>query len=216
MKRRIINPSKYLQCLIREGEHTTQDFKFEISDAQKIAKTLSAFANTKGGKLLIGVKDNGNITGIQSDEEKYMIEAAADLYCKPKIDYTTKEIEINGKTVLIASIKESKNKPVFARTKNKKPLAYIRIADETMLATTLHLQLWKLESKNKGEFITYTEQEHGLLRYIKEKETLTLNQFYRKTKLRKRAAEFLLAKFIQFEVIELFYTDNKFRIKLKE
>ncbi|MDD4719265.1 MAG: ATP-binding protein [Bacteroides sp.] len=216
MKRRIINPSKYLQCLIREGEHTTQDFKFEISDAQKIAKTLSAFANTKGGKLLIGVKDNGNITGIQSDEEKYMIEAAADLYCKPKIDYTTKEIEINGKTVLIASIQESKNKPVFACSKDNKPLAYVRIKDETMLATTLHLQLWKLGSKEKGEVITYTEQEHNLLGYIKEKETLTLNQFYRKTKRRKRTAEFLLAKFIQFEVIELFYTDNKFRIKLKE
>ncbi len=43
---------------IKEGEHQTQDFKFRIDSSQKIAKTLSAFANTDGGSLLIGVKDN--------------------------------------------------------------------------------------------------------------------------------------------------------------
>lgn len=47
----------YIHALIAEGEHLQQDFKFEISDARKIAKTLSAFANTRGGKLLIDDKD---------------------------------------------------------------------------------------------------------------------------------------------------------------
>ena len=49
----------YIQQLIAEGEHVHQDFKFAISDARKIAKSLSAFANTEGGRLLVGVKDNG-------------------------------------------------------------------------------------------------------------------------------------------------------------
>ena len=71
--------SDYIHALIAEGEHQQQDFKFEISDARKIAKTLSAFANTDGGRLLIGVKDNGRIAGVRSEEEKYMIEAAAQL-----------------------------------------------------------------------------------------------------------------------------------------
>ena len=62
----------YIHALIAEGEHQQQDFKFEISDARKIAKTLSAFANTEGGRLLIGVKDNGRIAGIRSEEEKYI------------------------------------------------------------------------------------------------------------------------------------------------
>ena len=72
----------FIDLLISEGEHQQQDFKFEISNAKKIAKSLSAFANTDGGRLLIGVKDNGKIAGIQSEEELYMIEAAADLYKK--------------------------------------------------------------------------------------------------------------------------------------
>ncbi len=216
MEERKKHSGKHLQGLILEGEHTQQDFKFEISDARKIAKTLSAFANTLGGRLLIGVKDNGNISGIQLDEEEYMIEAAADLYCRPKLNYSIEDVEINGKNILIVEVKESKKKPIYALDENKKKLAYIRINDETMLATTLHLQLWRLGRKEKGEFITYTEQEHELLLYLKERKSLSLNQFYKRTKLPKRKAEFLLAKFIQFEVIELFYKDKKFRIKLKE
>ena len=68
-----LTDTDYIHTLIAEGEHQQQDFKFEISDARKIAKTLSAFANTDGGRLLIGVKDNGRIAGVRSEEEKYMI-----------------------------------------------------------------------------------------------------------------------------------------------
>ena len=87
-----LTDTEYIHALIAEGEHQQQDFKFEISDARKIAKTLSAFANTDGGKLLIGVKDNGKIAGVRSDEEQYMIEAAAGLYCSPEVNYTMQTI----------------------------------------------------------------------------------------------------------------------------
>jgi len=63
-----------IKILIAQGEHQQLDFKFEISDAAKIARSLVAFANTDGGKLLIGVKDNGVIAGVRSEEEKFMIE----------------------------------------------------------------------------------------------------------------------------------------------
>lgn len=74
----------YIHARIAEGEHQQQDFKFEISDARKIAKSLSAFSNTDGGRLLVGVKDNGKIAGVRSEEEIYMIEAAAKLTANRK------------------------------------------------------------------------------------------------------------------------------------
>ena len=61
--------SKYILDLISQGEHQNQDFKFEINDAKKIARTLVAFSNADGGKLFIGIKDNGKITGVSSEEE---------------------------------------------------------------------------------------------------------------------------------------------------
>ncbi len=89
--------SKHIHNLILQGEHQQLDFKFEISDARKIARTFAAFANTDGGTLLIGVKDNGNIAGVRSEEEKYMAESAATMYCKPEVKFRTKEWNINGK-----------------------------------------------------------------------------------------------------------------------
>ena len=93
--------TQYIHALIAEGEHQQQDFKFEISDARKIAKTLSAFSNTDGGRLLIGVKDNGKIAGVRSDEEQYMIEAAARLYCRPEVSYSTQTYQVEGRSVLL-------------------------------------------------------------------------------------------------------------------
>ena len=76
----------YIQRLIAEGEHEQQDFKFQISDAHKIAHSISAFANNAGGRLLVGVKDNGSIAGLRSEEDLYMLEAAAQLYCRPAVE----------------------------------------------------------------------------------------------------------------------------------
>ena len=113
-----LTDTDYIHALIAEGEHQQQDFKFEISDARKIAKTLSAFANTDGGRLLIGVKDNGKIAGVRSDEEKYMIEAAAQLYCRPEVDYSMQTVHVEGRSVLVVQIDESEHKPVFAKDEN--------------------------------------------------------------------------------------------------
>ena len=63
----------YLRRLIEEGEHEHQDFKYAISDARKIARSISAFANNDGGRLLIGVKDNGAVVGVPNEEDVYMV-----------------------------------------------------------------------------------------------------------------------------------------------
>ena len=97
---RIQTDTQYIRQLVTEGEHCHQDFKFEISDARKIARSISAFANTEGGRLLVGVKDNGKIAGIRSEEEIYMIEAAASMYCQPKVQIETHTYIAEGRTVL--------------------------------------------------------------------------------------------------------------------
>ena len=142
-----LTDTQYIRQLVSEGEHCHQDFKFEISDARKIARSLSAFANTEGGRLLIGVKDNGKIAGVRSDEEIYMIEAAATMYCKPKVELETQTYKVEGKTVLEIRINETVSKPVYALDETNKPWAYIRIKDENILATPVHLKMWQHSKK---------------------------------------------------------------------
>lgn len=104
----------YIHGLISEGEHLRQDFKFAISDPRKIARSLSAFSNTKGGRLLVGVKDNGRIAGVDWEEEVYMIEAAAEMYCKPVVPLVNRRFRVEGKDVLEVYVAESDRKPVCA------------------------------------------------------------------------------------------------------
>ncbi len=209
-----LTDSEYIHSLIAQGEHQQQDFKFEISDARKIAKTLSAFSNTEGGRLLIGVKDNGKIAGVRSGEEQYMIEAAAHLYCIPSIDYTALTYQVEGRNVLLIQINESLQKPVYAKNEVNKPLAYLRIKDENILATPVHLHVWQQSGNPKGELISYTEREQLLLDLLEKNNFLSLNRYCRLAHISRYAAEQLLAKLIRFGIIESVYENHRFHFKL--
>ena len=102
----------YLKKLIAEGENQQLDFKYCISDSRKIARTLSAFANSDGGRLLIGVRDNGSIAGIKSDEEYYMVDTAAHLFCRPEIAFTIKQHITGGKTILEVEVIKGDQKTI--------------------------------------------------------------------------------------------------------
>ena len=79
----ILSDRNYLLGLIAQGEHQQQDFKYKVQDAVKLARSVSAFANTDGGRLLIGVRDDGHLSGVRSEEEIFMMHQAAWKYCQP-------------------------------------------------------------------------------------------------------------------------------------
>src|SRR3954467_11598225 len=87
---------------IFEGEGVTLDFKKTITSCEKIARTMVSFANNKGGKLLIGVLDDGTIKGVKSeDEERYMITRAAHMFIRPALEPIFEEIYVDDKLVLV-------------------------------------------------------------------------------------------------------------------
>ena len=211
-----LTDTQYIRQLVSEGEHCHQDFKFEISDARKIARSLSAFANTEGGRLLIGVKDNGKIAGVRSDEEIYMIEAAATMYCQPRVELETRTYQVEGKTVLEVRINKAASKPVYAMDETNKPWAYIRIKDENILATPVHLRMWQHSKKPEGVLVAFTEREQRLLDILKEKENLSLNQCCKLCRLNRKTACELLADFIRFGLVEPVFHGHQFYFKLNK
>ena len=192
-----------LHHLIAQGEHQQQDFKYEISDARKIARTLSAFANTDGGRLLIGVKDNGKIAGVRSDEEIYMVEAAAAMHCVPPVECHMTIHRVEGHNVVIAEVEPSAERPVRARLDDDSLCAFMRIADENIVASPVQMALWREESRDGGELLSFTEREHALLQLLANApEPLTLNRFSRLGRLPRHRAVKLLAQFIRFGLVE--------------
>ncbi|MHA7111154.1 AlbA family DNA-binding domain-containing protein [Sunxiuqinia elliptica] len=195
--------SQYLQKLILEGEHQQQDFKYCISDSKKIAKSLVAFANTDGGRLLIGVKDNGNIAGVRSEEEYYMVESAAKIFSKPPIDFDTRQHFIENKTVLEVIIESSSNKPHFAKNDQGKWLAYFRKDDENKLANKVMIEVWKKQKRSQGIFLSYSETERFLLDYLEKNGSISQSAFSRKAQITYREAERVLSDFITLGILEI-------------
>lgn len=206
----------YIQRLIDEGEHVHQDFKFEISDARKIAKSISAFSNTEGGRLLVGVKDNGKIAGVRSEEEIYMIEAAAKMYCTPEVNISNKIFKVQGKDILEVTIEESKNKPVYAIDMNNKAWAYVRIKDENILADTVFLNRWKYNKQDEKVIVTYSDREKHLLSILEKYGELTLNKCSKLSNIPRITTSRLLADFIRFGLVEQIFREHTFFFKLKE
>jgi len=207
--------SSYIRKLIDQGEHQQLDFKFEISDSKKIARSLAAFANTDGGKLLVGVKDNGVVAGVRSEEEFYMVEAAAHLYCKPEVGFKMKEWNVDGKMVLEIDIPKSNNGPYSAPDKDGKMMVYIRVKDQNLLANTVLLNVWRLKKRKKGITIRYTDKEKILLDYLDKNKTITLSKFRRIAGISRKVAEKVLVDLITLEIIimevtekDVFYRDN--------
>jgi predicted HTH transcriptional regulator len=198
--------SHHIQTLINEGEHQQLDFKFEITDARRIARTLVAFANTDGGRLLIGVKDNGAIAGMRSDEEYYMVESAAKMYCRPVVEFDLKEWTITGRKVLEIIIKKSDKRPHYAAHKDGKWLVYIRVGDQNLLANRVLLKVWKKEKLEKGVFLKFTETEKLLLEYLETNPSITLSRFMRIAGITRDRAENILVKFILLNTIKIIFT----------
>jgi len=213
---KIQTDTQYIHQLVAEGEHCHQDFKFEISDARKIARSISAFANTGGGRLLVGVKDNGKIAGVRSEEEIYMIEAAATMYCQPQVEIETHTYIVEGRTVLEVQIDEAETKPVYAIDEENKPKAYIRIDDENILATPVHLKVWQYTKKEKGALVSFTDKEQNLLDILKERKALTLNQCCKLCQTNRPTLCKLLADFIRFDLVTPVFQGHKFYFKLNE
>lgn len=192
-----------LKSIIREGEHQQLDFKFRIDDAKKIARTLSAFANTDGGRLLIGVKDNGKITGIDPNEEIHMIEAAADMYCRPALSYHSRVWQEDMRLVLEIKIDPVAERPVYSPDEEGKWKVYVRRKDHTLLANKILLQYWKHQKGDNARPEKIGDEETALLGLIQQNEPITLSQLYRRSTLPKNKVDKLVVLFLCWKLIEM-------------
>lgn len=205
---------KKLQNMILDGEHQNQDFKFAITDTKKIARSIAAFANTDGGRLLIGVKDNGKIAGIESDEEYYMIESAAKRHCKPPVNFETKKWDVEGKTVLEIIIAKSKKRPHSAPDKDGKPTYYVRVKDQNIVANRILTEVWKREKQPGGALLKIKYAESKLLKYLSIHGYITFSKFCGMASISPRKAEKILINLIHMKVIEMDITEKQVFYKM--
>lgn len=209
--------NKHIKQLIAQGEHEQLDFKYEISDSRKMARTFAAFANTSGGTLLIGVKDNGVITGIKTDEEIYMAESAAELFCDPPVPYNIQNWNIDNKWVLEITVPKSKQAPHVAPWKNNKKLAFIRIDDQNHLANVIIYKALKFKNNpEKNILVQYKNEESRLLKFLSEEKEASLSQIKKALNTTGRITEKILINLVSIDLITYTFKNKSFHYSINQ
>ena len=201
-------PPLQIRKLLETGEGECLDYKKEVSNESKIAKTMVSFANHKGGKLLIGVNDNRTIYGISAEEEKYMLEKAAGFFCRPEIEISIREWQVGKKTVLEVDIPRGVNKPYYALGEDGKWWAYIRVKDESLLASKVVLDVLRREGTGEHTLVTFSSKEKALLDYLTAFHRITLAQFCKLVNISRKRATNILVNLISIGVIRAHNTEK--------
>ncbi|MBI9060485.1 MAG: ATP-binding protein [Marinilabiliaceae bacterium] len=201
--------NKELQNMILEGKHQTQDFEYAISDSIKIAQTFSAFANTDGGRILLGVMKDGTIAGIQSEEEIKLAETAAKIHCNPKLPFKTRQLESEEKTVVEITIPKSTRKPHSAPDSDGDQRFYIREKHQNLLANHILIEVWKKERQGGSGLLKIRYNENKLLNYLNLHHQITFSKFCGMANISPRKAEKILINLVYMKVIKMVFTESQ-------
>ena len=101
--------------LIGRGEDSKTQFKENIHNAESLAGELVAFSNTKGGKIIIGVSDQGGVVGLSADDIRrinQLLSNTATDRVRPSINPTTENVSTAaGQLVMVVTVPEGLSKP---------------------------------------------------------------------------------------------------------
>jgi predicted HTH transcriptional regulator len=210
---------KWLINAIKQGENEFQDFKQTIPSSEKIAKTIGAFSNANGGRLIIGVKDNGKVLGVSITEEAYMIEAAYEKFLKNVIPLKLHIINHENKKVLVVEIYPNEHAVALAYSSEKnKWLAYTRFKDKTVLLGFIGYK-FLVESKQNGLLSTFDINEKRITSYISKKsptKSITLNEVKKNLKITRNQSIIAILNLLKLGILKLDYSYDEERFLLVE
>lgn len=180
-----IDPSqiKWLTQLVREGEGLQLEFKLKAAFPDKLVHEIIAFANTRGGTLLIGVDDDGRLAGVKyPEEESLLVMSALIKHCRPRIRVNYFYVRLTSKRwVVVIEVPESKRKPVKFLEGRNKLVHYIRFEDKSVKASREAEGILKLQSSKVDVSFTYGDIENKILKAIELKSPSTLADLCRAT-----------------------------------
>ena len=119
--------------ILFSGESKNVEYKVTLPDkSEKYMKTIVAFANTQGGKLIVGIDDKTHeIVGVENEILFQVMDGIANAIsdsCVPQIIPDIEPQTVDGKTVIVVSVEAGKNRPYYLKSKGKENGTYIRVA----------------------------------------------------------------------------------------
>lgn len=187
-----------LNQLVALGEGLHLEFKRRVPKDARIAREVIALANTKGGRILLGVSDDGTVRGVGDvAEEEFVLRRALQAHCRPPAEYTTERVPVaDRRDVIVVSVPESAQKPHFLVIDGQRSpgTAYLRAGEMSVEASPEAVQLMREEKSARGATFEFGENEMLLMRYLEDYARVTVDQFARMAGISpERASETLVA-----------------------
>lgn len=206
-----------LKVLASKGESLTLEFKKKAAFPEKIVRELIALANTVGGYLLIGVDDDGTVSGQRFiEEEVFVMERAIKEFIFPSLPYELDQIKLNEKKgVALFKIPKSEERPHFLWDKNKKK-SFVRVKDRTVQASKEVWEILKKSKKPEDVVFTYGQKEEALMKLLAEHGKITLKEYARLARLPYFLASRTLIRLTLANVLEIHPQESEDYFTLKE
>jgi predicted HTH transcriptional regulator len=196
-----------LSQLVSLGEGPSLEFKRKVPKAERIAKEVIAFANTRGGRLLLGVDDDGAITGVRdAEEEEFALRQALNAHCDPPVEFDTERVPVTAKRdVILVSVPESAAKPHFlvGHQNGNDPGAYVRVEDMSVEASKEAVRIMRAEKKESNVLFEFGDKEQMLMRYLEAYGRITVEQFATLAHISNRLASQTLVILTRANVLRL-------------
>lgn len=182
---------------IEDGEGARIDFKTSITSLPKIAKSLVAFANSRGGRIVVGVEDKGAVLGVDIEGEKYQLEMAAQKFTRPEVKMRFEELRYRDKFILVAEVEESPSKPHFALNKIGEKRLLIRQLDKCVSPDPLVKSvLLSGKMNNLQRTGSYHRAKKDLIHYLKSHREISLPDYQERNDLSEKSAQRVLIDFL--------------------
>lgn len=141
---------------IKQGESKTLEFKEKLPNSQGIAKSIIAFSNTTGGKLIIGLDDKGSIKGIEDDifELQDRVSSIISDNVYPNVIPNIYLQNIDGKIILVIEVFRGTLLPYYFKSHGKTEGVYIRIGATNRKASMENI----IELERQRSNITFDEE----------------------------------------------------------
>ncbi|PAP76780.1 AlbA family DNA-binding domain-containing protein [Rubrivirga marina] len=172
-----------------EGQHI--EFKNRVPRPERIAREVIALANTDGGKVLVGVDDDGTVLGVKdAQEEFYALRTALDDRILPPVDLRFEPVRVSRtREVLVVHVPASADRPHVLKPDRRpdgtlpKQRAFVRVADQSVEASREAVALMKAEGRGDTVTFTFGDAERKLLQYLERHERITVREYARMNRL---------------------------------
>lgn len=199
------NPKQFQQLkkLVAQGEGLALEFKRKAAFPEKIVREMIAFANTKGGILLIGIDDDGGIPGLKHPEDDSHVVRETLKKCRPALQVEETFIPVGpSRTVIQYEIPESKRKPHYL-VSGEKQESFVRVDDKSIQASREVREIARRSLKQKDVRFHYGEHERLLMQYLDSNKSITLSEFRKLSGLRKFNASRKLVLLVLADVLKI-------------